>query len=462
MYPSIARKTINGTPAPSGVVVKPIGIVLHLDPRNHSDIISDIAAQTTNQIKSPEVVAYHYVVDVGSDLIMETLSPIQVARNLREWYGSSIYPNGSLPNPDDLYVHVGISGIATCNGLASRFFFENILRLVCCLQNSFTWSAANPTIWSWQVDTRRYNESLNDNAADIVANLTAAIGARDCNAILQGDYMWEASALAGTAEGQRNFNAECFTCDDAHTGGGEPACTLAQACAQIDGLASSLNTLAQQVSMLTSNQAIIFGKLASLEAWKLTVDPELQTALAEYGAVRGEVDNIRGYLAAIKPCIECLCPTVVTTGIIEYQIPGDACASNNPFYKITPNISRHINFSVRVTDLQPFAVEPGPLWVANLPGGTWTTDVEVKIAPAEYCEGCTVWLDLIHCGQRTRVAVKTLSSGLQPVTINWSGDITVLAQCHDLHFEVGTDSTLGTPAWKCIESGYVRFTPNSI
>lgn len=157
------------------------------------------------------------------------------------------------------------------------------------------------------------------------------------------------------------------------------------------------------------------------------------------------------YLASIKNCLDCLCPSDISHGRIEYQIINEVDKQI-----ILPNVNRWINFATKITDLVPHRVQPGPLWTVALDTGVYPASVSLRLAPSDYCVGCKVWLEVTICGITTRIEqLVILTAGIQTVTLNWSGNLTVVGNCNDIHFSIGTDSTLGTPPYKILECATV-------
>jgi hypothetical protein len=220
------------------------------------------------------------------------------------------------------------------------------------------------------------------------------------------------------------------------------------ACAVLADQQAELTALRQQV-------ADMLIEFAKFQTWRQIWEPVIQALAPTVEAVKLDVDGLRIWAASIKDCLDCLCKTVSYSDPIEYMI-DPAKPLQNCF---TPNVNKWLQFPLRMSDLNPAAVRLGALWSANLPGNKYDVALRLELPPINYCNGCKVWVEQVACGVRTRVYEQTMMAGLQPLTINWTGQIIITSPCPDLHYEIGTDTNLGMPAQYCVESGSISFTP---
>lgn len=398
--------------------ITPAIIVLHYL-HDTMDAVAIAQATTSKRLsKGKFVEGYHFLVDVtgfSAQLVdMEDSVP-----NLYQILNPTIpLPVTGATGVDSALFHIGLTGMdLPCQTFTEAQYWE-LVRVICCITNNYpdiipsATTVVLPTaINASQTNLEYYDESFIPDTlyADAIACVSREAALPFVNYPFPQDTGTGATATTGCNE------------------------VLTECC-----------------ETNTADIVLLKQRLTVLEALVATLNDGVQTALANYQALVDQVKATNTYLASIKTCLACLCPADVAEGAIEYILQGVA-----QYQTVLPNINRWINFASKVTDLTPEIVQAGPLWTIDLPGGTHAAEVEVKFSSAEYCAGCKVWLEMVQCGVRTRITEQTLTSGLQSVTITWSGDITITTPCPDLHFEVGTDSTIGTPATKTIE--YARF-----
>ncbi len=402
----------------------PVGIVIHIDKRDALSIATEQATQSKWLLRGMTATGYHFVVE-GSGHVLQLQNITDTVPNLHyawmpavTWlpYDPLSNPN---PNPDPYVIHIVLASRPdSCDGMTSEQY-DALVQIICCIRETYPNLPLTNIVTPDEINRDPSSPYLM-LYEDFTIPPVLAIDAASCE------------VLGGVPCG-----GEVADCGhDGGSGGGGSVGAVPACC---DANAAAIAGLQLQINSLTG---LVVGLI-----------PVINAAAPLAQAAYDEVQSIRLYLASIQSCLECLCPADLAKGVIEYrlQAAGDALI-------VTPVVNRWINFADKITDLVPERVTPGPLWTANLDGGTHNAEVSVRYAPSDYCTGCKVWLDIVQCGVRTRLAELVLTAGIQPVTISWNGAITITTPCPDLHFETGTDSTLGTPSYKVVEYASFKVT----
>lgn len=402
----------------------PVGIVVHVTDKDAINIASTQAITSKWLVRNQPAAGYHFVVEYNGNVI-QLQHVTDVVPNLRyawiptvDWlpYHPTNNPN---PDPDPYVVHIALASVAKgCTGMTEAQYIA-LQQIICCILETYPNLPLTNVVTPDEIN-RDPSEPYLLAYEDFSIPSTLAIDTTRRCASLGGG-----SSTSGCGEGSGD------------SGSGVIGMPLTPACC--DANTAAIAGLQLQINNLTG---LVLGLI-----------PVINSCAPMAQAAYDEVQSIRIYLESVKNCLDCLCPADVAKGVIEYHLQAA-----NDAQVVTPNVNRWINFASKVTDLVPERVMVGPLWTANLDGGTHNAEVLVQYMPADYCAGCKVWLDLVQCGVRTRVAEITLTGGVQPVTITWNGAITITTPCPDLHFETGTDSTLGTPSYKVVEYASFKVT----
>lgn len=391
----------------------PVAFVIEYTKDDLSSVVGD-QASTYPQTGSARQRGYHYAIGIEGHVV-ELIDPDKAVGNIYvAWNPGPTYIPTDPPaiNPDPYHVYIVLTGVRrACDGMTTAQYVS-LVRTICCIR-------------------QRYGMS------QVIITTPDQIN-RDPMAPWLEEYAeWElpSELIVDALQCEENLIVLPRPCDGAGSGGGvsgeapTPAC-----CVELN---LRVLTVEQQMAAITEQFAIL------VEA----VNNTLPLAQAAYE----ETQSIRQYLNSIDECLKCLCPANTYKGVIEYHLVATTDA-----LVLTPNVNRWVNFPTKISDLTPERVQAGPLWTVDLDGGTHSAEVLIRLASADYCAGCTVWLDIVQCGVRTRLQTNVLTAGIQIVNIAWSGNLTITTPCPDLHFEVGTDSTLGPVGSKLIDYGSVR------
>lgn len=405
----------------------PVGIVLHINERDSVSIAADQANQSKELLKNIPAMGYHFTIE-SSGHVIQLQNITDTVPNLHyawlpavSWLPFNALSNPN-PNPDPYVIHIVLASYPPeCDGMTVQQY-DALVQIICCIRETYP-NLPLANIVTPDLINRDPSASYLAPYEDFTIPSTLAIDAASCTGF--GGVPCNAGETASN---------ECGGSSSGSGGTGMPAvpaCCVANAAA-ISGLQLQINNLT----------GLIVGLIPVINA---------SAPLAQ--AAYDEVQSIRQYLASVQACLECLCPADIARGVIEYRLQAETDA-----LVVTPVVNRWINFPTKITDLVPERVQTGPLWTANLDGGTFNAEVSVRYAPADYCAGCKVWLDIVQCGVRTRLTEIVLTGGVQPVTVAWNGAITITTPCPDLHFETGTDSTLGIPSYKVVEYASFKVT----
>lgn len=428
-FPRLLCNNFPITPGrPSG---QPTGIVLHFLPEDLAGLAATQSSANKKLWRNAQPRGYHFLIENdGTSLYLNFTQ--DTVPNLYLMQGPSAaaialvgYPG---VNPDPFVIHIGLTSVQNpCAPLTPNQYLE-LVRVVCCLAAQYPMIPIDPEHVLTACDFRsQYCDGCNDDVPPVVP------------ATLYGDV---ANCLAGGSP----VNLP-----------GGPTFTVPPCCTEN---AEDIVTLQAQVALLITGQATLTtlvntfdARITALEIFRTAVEQPINDAVGQYEAIALDQQNLHTYLASIQGCLECLCPADLNRGRIEYILQAE---SDKLF--VTPFINRIVNFPTKVYDFVPEVVQAGPLWTVDLPGGNYSLDITIRFSPAEYCTGCNVWLDIVQCGVRTRLLTQTQSGGLAVVTLAYVGSIAITTPCPDLHFEVGTDNTLGMPAGITVEYGDVKIT----
>jgi hypothetical protein len=392
--------------------------------------------QTPQTANYNTAVGYHYLVS-NTGIAIRLANPLEQIPNLHSynqesWEGKPGSGAGAT-DPDEIAIHIALTNIQLpCNTLTQAQQRE-LVRVLCCVIAAF-------------------NSTLEADPDHIILPDDIDISKAD---YYDGSVLPE-SLFAQTGECLNGNVPTLFTEEEAEN------CCEDNSTA-ITTLEETVETLQDNVNQLVTDLAEATAKIAALESWEEQVSPLIEATSTQYTSLTGQVQSIRIFLASIKSCLDSVCPANVNCGIIEYSLSqvGDAQV-------VVPNYDRHINFPDKISDLNPLSVTIGPLWSANLPAGTYEVVVTARLSNASYANGNKVWLHLVQCGVKTKIAEVVLSAGAQTVEIDSSdnGDMTeewgdedqkilITTPCPDLHIEIGTDTASG----KVLENASITFTP---
>lgn len=415
---------------------EPIAIVIHYLADDYTTVRDSQIVQTVQTANFDTAIGYHYLI---SDLGISTrlANPTLWIPNLHEYTSPtwSEIPDEGDPghdNPDEVVIHIALTNISLpCNSYTDAQALE-LVRLLCCLKQAF-----NSTI-DLDADHIFLPPILDVNQTDYYdgSELEDSIIADAIECINTGNV---GSLL------DQIINPNC--CDDNETA--------------IAALDTRIDTLETTATTLTAAVAALDARLDIVEAWQATNQDMIDLLSTQYPGITEELQSIREFLATVKTCIDEVCPNNSYCGIIQYSL-----TQVGNFQRIFSNINKIVNFAEKIVDLNPAAVRIGPLWRVNLLAGTYQFVVSARLSEAEYAEGDKVWLNLVSCGVRTKIAEITLEAGSDTVEIsttnnlfdNWDNNVVFSAPCSDTHIEIGTDSEV-TPGYKTLEYANIVITP---
>lgn len=236
------------------------------------------------------------------------------------------------------------------------------------------------------------------------------------------------------------------------------------------GLGATIQQLIACCNTNTAAIAQLSADLDALSAWKAATVAELaalQTTVAALQsccaqldtipAINGQIADLLSCVNTIKACTDRLCPDPCATGDcydIHYQLAGSASKQ-----VITPNAPVRINASTKIDDAPaPLTqVVAGPLWTARLECAcNWTVAVTAQLAMGEWCAGKKVWIDMVSCSGRVRVAEWTSTGGPSAPVLSGNGVVVVPPAPCTVYFEIGTDDT--TAPLRTLEYADVQLT----
>lgn len=423
-------------PTKTRPTASPLAVVIHLLADDFTTVMNNQIIQTVQTVNYNTAVGYHYLVS-NTGIAIKLVNPLEQVPNLHNynepaWEGVPESGAGST-DPDEIVVHVALTNISLpCNTLTQAQQRE-LVRVLCCVVAAF-------------------NSTLEADDSHIFLP--------DVLDISQADY-YDGSSLpeslfSQTGECLNGNVPSLFTALDE-----ENCCT--ENSEAIEALQETVETLQGNVSDLVTNLATAIARIGELEEWQESAAPIIETVGTKYDALSGELQSIRIFLASIKACLDEVCPAVDNCGVIEYSLSqvGDAQV-------VIPVYDRHINFPDKISDRNPAIVKTGPLWSADLPAGTFGVVVTARLASSSYANGNKVWLTLVECGIKTKIAELTLSGGAQTVELDSSNEaqmtedweesdqrILITTPCPDFHIEIGTDAASG----KVLENASITITP---
>lgn len=412
----------------------PLLVVLWCDGRDIDAVMGDQCSNYTGTSDSSRsgTRAYHFVVPQNGNSI--ELLPVEFLA-LTELTESGALCNADT-GVDEECIHIGILQCGDCQVVGAGSPVGEAAAICCKLKEVYPDIKIVPAAIFFPDIQEQEELSGRDAIFAEIIRLTND----DCESVLAGHR----PVLAiGPQRPVGQALSACDSCED--------ACYIS--CEEIKaGLAASGAGLADLESLVIDLQAQVVAQQATIGNLNTTL-LSLTEQVAAMLPVASEVQLLKEFWNQYHPCIECICPLQVADGIIEYRLDG----GSNP-HVIVPNVTRRINFATKVTDLNPEVVQVGGLWSAvSLPIGNHLIEVEVVFEQTEVCAGCQFWLDIIHCGERTRIATQTMTlNGPESPMLSYVGNLTVTNLCPDTYFEVGTNCNTGVPAFKRILSAVVR------
>lgn len=413
---------------PSG---QPTGIVLHYLPEDLATLAATQASANKKLWRNGSPKGYHFLVENdGTSLylnfVQDTVPNLYLTQSPS---AAAIALIGALTiNPDPFVIHIGLTSVQDpCAPLTGNQYLE-LVRIVCCLVGQYPQILVDAGHILTACDFRSdFCEECTDDVPPVVPP-TLFDDVLNC----------QAGGSPVNIPGAPTFTIP-------------PCCT--ENAADILVLQGQVALLITQIGGLTTTVGTFDARITALELWRIAVQEPINDAVTQYTAIAADLQSLHTYLSTVQNCLACLCPADLSRGTIEYVLESEAAK-----LFVTPYINRHLNFPTKILDFSPEAVQAGPLWSVDLPGGNYTVELEIRFAAAEYCAGCIVWLDVVQCGVRTRLLTQVETGGLSVVTLNYAGTIAIVTPCPDLHWEVGTDNTLGIPAGITVEYGRVRIT----
>jgi hypothetical protein len=362
---------------------------------------------------------HYYIGNLGN--VYETESIQNSIPNLYFSYHPSInylpgYDSNTNPNvnPDPYFIYIALCSVNALSPAITDAQYNALVNLICCINQAY-----NIAVDASHIITP---DDLNYSIENV----------RDYR-----DFILPASLFADASEAGCTLRASIP--ESGSGGSSSPGTVIPPIPACCDDNAADIIALSNQVNSLSLLVTSLINSVNSaVPLAQAAYDQAKETAI---------------YLAGLRHCFDCLCPSDLSHGRIEYQLVNE-----NDRLAVLPNVNRWINFPTKITDLIPERVQTGPLWTVQLDQGTYPAEVNLRFSPSDYCVGCKVWLDVVICGVKTRIAQQViLTAGVQVVNLNWSGSLIIpVSGCNDIHFETSTNTTLGTPAYKILECATVK------
>lgn len=411
---------------------QPLAIVIHYLADDFTTVINNQIIQTPQTANYNTAVGYHYVIgDTGiSTKLAEPLFqlPNLHAYSTPTWAGKPSSGNGAT-DPDEIVIHVALANITLPCDSYTLAQYNELVRLLCCLIAQFHTTIspdANHVLLPPGIDasqTDYYDDS--EIPSQLFTDVSTCLGG--------GDIPLDEEEISN-----------CCT-DNA---------------ALITALAARVTTAETALATAITDIDTLQGQVADLLDWKDVIQAQVNTQQTVVDGVDAQTDNNSTYLASIKACLDLVCPTVSACAVIEY-----AYASSLHNQIIVPNVNRIVNFAAKISDQNPAVVRAGPLWKANLQAGVYNIVVAARFTSALWAAGNKVWLELVACGVRTRIAEVTLTAGTQVVTISsetnayspWDGQYEIESACPDFHIEIGTNSV--STGSKTVDNASIVITP---
>lgn len=406
---------------------QPIGIVIHYLSEDFSTVVNNQLLQTTQLANYDTAVGYHYVIS-HTGVVVELIAPLVQVPNLHAYtdhtWSEKPASGVGATDPDEITIHIALTNITLpCQSLTNQQNL-NLVRVLCCLIEAFntTISADEGSIILPYV--------IDGDQTDYY----------DGSALPEDLFTDIAACLSGDGEGddeEENENSELIT-----------------------ALTARVVTLEEDLEAAQTAITALEGQVEDLEEWQETISATVATLQTNMEAALEQVDDNATYLGSIKSCLDEVCPNVVSCGVVEYVL-----TQAGSYQLVNPNVNRRINFAEKVSDLIPPVVRVGPLWKANLNGGNYTLFVSARLSSAAYPAGAKVWLEMVLCSERTRIAEITLNAGTQTVELDtddeaydgFDGTLTIESACPDFHIEIGTDSVAS--GVKTMENASIVITP---
>lgn len=413
---------------PGRIVGDPIGIVVECSPDDADTMLLTQASTDKRLVRNSRISGFHFIIALNGN-IFQLANVADTVPNLYHAYIPAVswIPYDPLldphHNPDPYCIYIGLASQVSCSGMSEEQY-QSLVRICCCIQIAYP--------------------LFDMDAAHVVSP-------DKINADPFGPYL----DVYQNFEIPSTLFADVDDCLNSRGKFKEVSIVNGECVEGIGGIGVGMDPNIPPDCCIDNAAAIVVLQ-AQIDALKLTVEglvTEVNATLPLAQAAYEETQSIRQYLASIADCLKCLCPADLNEGVIEYRLQAATDA-----LVVSPNVNRWLNFPEKISDLVPERVHVGPLWTVDLDGGTHDAEVTVRYAAAEYCAGCKVWIDMVQCGVRTRIQENVLTAGVQVVTITWTGSLIITTPCPDLHFETGTDSTLGSPSYKVVEYASFKVT----
>lgn len=411
---------------------QPIGIVIHYLTEDFSTVVNNQLLQIVQLANYDTAVGYHYVIS-HTGVVVELMNPLTQVPNLHEYtndtWSEQPGSGAGATDPDEVVIHIALTNISLpCDSLTNQQNLQ-LVRVLCCLITAFS-------------------TTISPDEASIILPF-----------VIDGD---QTDYYDGSSLPENLFDdvATCLGGGGVDLGEDEVSNCCTENTALIVALTERTDILEESLATAEETIVDLVAQVEVLYEWKAEAIATLAAMQTSVEAMQEQADDSATYLASIKSCLDVVCPNVMPCGVVEYAITQIV-----NYQAVNPGINRRINFTEKISDLIPGVVRVGPLWKANLNGGTYTVLVTARLTSAAYATGNKVWLEMVLCGVRTRFAEIVLEAGAQTVTIDsnvdmygdWGGTIVIESACPDFHIEIGTDSVAS--GVKALENASIVITP---
>lgn len=226
---------------------------------------------------------------------------------------------------------------------------------------------------------------------------------------------------------------------------------------RIDALEECCSTLRASFLSLQAYTNGLPDRINALEGRMNEAENKLGDHANRIGALEGQITALQDQILSLtnilqdhQACIDKVCPVPDKCKPITYTLDP----SNSML--LTPNVPVWVNFPNKIEDTPAKdSVIPGPLWAAKLECQcNYAITVTIGLEPSEYCDGKSVWLDVVAGGVTYRV--ETVIPGVGNSTVSMSGTIplSVPPVVNDVHVMVGTNDV--TTPFKTIRYGNIN------
>lgn len=327
-----------------------------------------------------------------------------VARGLRDYYNPT-YPNRPIPTPTnkrDLncpFIFIGVeipikntSAIETCpiEYTLTEKQKEAIARLICCVMKLYGLTASATTIIDgYSLDSRLDTFFL---PSDLIALAVQSQENDCCNSETPP------TPTPVPCEHEEN-DCGCITCED------DTCCP--QHKADIAVLVNTVGALTVRVDELETLVASQTAVINNINAQLIEVNDHYQQILDKFDM--------------IEQCFNCLCPQQTAMQRIEYELSG----SEN-WQQLLPLAPTKLKLPIQISDNNPAVANSSSYFIAQLVTPcTYIVQVSLTLETSEYFSGSEVWVDMVSCVGRTKIASQFVSGdgvvslfGQAPLTPN--------------------------------------------